>query len=252
MELTALVIDDEPFARTLLRGLLEAQGVAVTDEAGNVADAIRLVEDTRPDVVFLDIQMPGMTGLQMADVLMRMPSPPLVIFVTGYSEYAVSAFDKDALDYLLKPPSAERVAIALARARERLRDADARKDMVRASETAASAEEHKMLRLPIRDDYSVKLIRFEEIVYAEARDKRVLVHTVQGEHRTYYTLKQLDTILPREDFCRIHDSFIVNLGLVEELLFLGSHSYEVRLPDNTRLPVSRGRYPDLQRHFGLG
>jgi DNA-binding LytR/AlgR family response regulator len=106
-------------------------------------------------------------------------------------------------------------------------------------------------RLPIRTDYAVRLIRVEELLCAVAREKRVLVRTKQGEYRTYYTLTQLESLLPSDRFLRIHDSCIVNLDTVEELLFLGNHAYMVRLSNDQQLPVGRRRYAELQRRLGL-
>lgn len=247
MDLTALIVDDEPYVREHLRRLLEAQGVTITGEADTAADGLRLAEDDKPDLLFLDIQMPGLTGMQMADAVKHLDSPPLVVFVTAYAEHAVSAFERAALDYILKPVSAERLAQTLVRARARIEDRSGAPQSV-----VDLAETTPLRRLPIRDDYAVKLIRFEDIILAEAREKRVFVNTPKGEYRTYYTLKQLEEMLPREMFYRAHDSYIVNVSLIEELLFLGSHAYELRLSNNRRMPVSRGRYTELQRRLGLG
>jgi DNA-binding LytR/AlgR family response regulator len=248
--MTALIVDDEPLARVHLRRLLEAQGVQVVGESENAARALEQAEDLRPDLLLLDIQMPGLTGMQMASALLHLDPAPLVIFVTGYSEYAVAAFEHDALDYLVKPVSAARLAKTLVRARERLADVQARKEaQQRISERAVAAP--PLGRLPVRADYVVHLLRVEEILCAMAREKRVFVRTKNGEYRTYYTLTQLEALLPKDQFLRIHDSCLVNLDHVEELIFLGNHAYEVRLSNNQRLPVGRTRYAELQRRVGL-
>jgi DNA-binding LytR/AlgR family response regulator len=249
--MTALIVDDEPLARVHLRRLLETQGVQVVGEAENAAQALELAEDMHPELLLLDIQMPGLTGIQMASALLHVDPTPLLVFVTGYSEHAVAAFEHDALDYLLKPVSADRLAKTLVRARERLADVGARK-AAREWITERAAEAPPLRRLPVRADYVVHLIRVEEIVCALAREKRVFVRTRSGEHRTYYTLTQLESLLPRDEFLRIHDSCIVNMDQIEELIFLGNHAYEVRLADGHRLPVGRTRYTELQRRLGLG
>jgi DNA-binding LytR/AlgR family response regulator len=248
--MTALIVDDEPLARVHLRRLLDAQGVRVVGESENAARALEQAEDLRPDLLFLDIQMPGLSGMQMASALLHLDPAPLLIFVTGYSEHAVAAFEHDALDYLVKPVSAERLAKTLVRARERLADAQAcREARQRISERVVEAP--PLRRLPVRSDYVVHLLRVEEIMCAVAREKRVFVRTKASEFRTYYTLTQLEALLPRDQFLRIHDSCLVNLDQVEELLFLGNHAYEVRLSDDQRLPVGRTRYAELQRRLGL-
>src|SRR5579871_2157104 len=169
--LTALIADDEPLARTHLRHQLEAQSARVIGEAENAAQALQLAEDLRPDLLFLDIQMPGMTGMQVASALLHLEAAPLIIFVTGYSEHAVAAFEQDALDYLVKPVSPDRLAKTLVRARERLTDVRERQREQRQVLERAAAQ--PLQRLPIREDYAVRLLRVEEIVCAVAREKRV-------------------------------------------------------------------------------
>ena len=247
--LTALIVDDEPLARSHLRHLLEPLGVRVIGEADGAAQALQLAEYISPHLLFLDIQMSGLTGLQFAEALQHSTSDALIVFVTGYSEYAAQAFDQAALDYLMKPVSATRLAKTLVRARERL---TAGNHAARIPQVLASSETVPLKRLPIRKDYTVLLVRLEEIHCALARDKRVLVRTDDGgEHRTYYTLTQLENLLPSDLFFRIHDSAIVRLDAVEEVLFLGNHSYAVRLSDKSQLPVGRTRYASLQKRLGF-
>lgn len=250
--LTALIVDDEPLARTYLRRLLEEQGIEVVGEAEHAALAIQLGEDLHPDLFFVDIQMPGLTGLQLAEALLQSSTSSLLIFVTGYSEHASEAYEHGALDYLLKPVSPTRLSKTLVRARARLSDANARAELSRRITEEATAASTYLQRLPIRKDYAVRLVRVEEIIRAEARDKRVFVRTDDGqEHRTYYTLTQLEGLLPPTCFLRIHGSCIVNLDRVDEILFLGNHSYAVRLSNNEQLPLARARYLELQRRLGL-
>jgi DNA-binding LytR/AlgR family response regulator len=248
--MTGLIVDDEPLARSHLRRLLQGQGVDVIGEAETAALALQLAEDLHPDLFLIDIQMPGLTGLQMAGALLQLDPTPLIVFVTGYSEHAVAAFEHGALDYLVKPVAADRLAKTLVRARERLADAHSRKAAEQRMMEGV-AEAPPLRRLPVRLDYAVRLLRMEEILCAVAREKRVYVRTQEGEHRTYYTLTQLESLLPREQFLRIHDSCLVNLERVDELIFLGNHAYEVRLTNSQRLPVGRTRYAELQRRLGL-
>jgi DNA-binding LytR/AlgR family response regulator len=248
--MTAVIVDDEPWVRLHLRRLLETQGVQVVGEAESAAQSLELAEEIRSDLLFLDIQMPGLSGIQLAGALLQFESAPLVIFVTGYSEHAVAAFECQALDYLVKPVSPERLAKTLVRARERLADNQARR-RTQEQVTQHVMEAPPLQRLPIRTDYAVRLIRVEELLCAVAREKRVLVRTKQGEYRTYYTLTQLESLLPSDRFLRVHDSCIVNLDAVEELLFLGNHAYMVRLSNGQQLPVGRRRYAELQRRLGL-
>ena len=238
----ALIVDDEPLARAYLRQLLEEQSVLVLGEAESATEALLLNEDLQPEILFLDIQMPGLTGLQLAAALRQSCPSVLLVFVTGYSEHALAAFEHAALDYLVKPVSGERLAQTLARARERLKSAPLAEPELPLT---------PLKRLPIRQDYSVLLPRVEEVRSAVAQDKRVVVHLADGEYKTYYTLSQLERLLPIELFLRVHDSSIVNLEAVEELLYLGSHSYGVRLRGGQQLPVSRTRFTVLQEKLGV-
>jgi len=248
--ITVIIAEDEPLARARLRRLLEPLDVQIIGEAENGANALQLAEDLRPDVLFLDIQMPGAGGMEVADALLHLEPAPLVVFVTGYSQYAVEAFERDALDYLTKPVTAARLEVALARARARLEDRLAR-DHVRRIAGDSHAKEPSLRCLPIRGAYAVKFVPVPQIVCAIARDKRVFVHTKDGEFRTYYTLTQLETLLPADRFLRIHDSSVVNTESIVQLDFLGDHVYEVRLTNGQALRVGRTRYPELQRRLGL-
>jgi two-component system LytT family response regulator len=247
--LTACIVDDEPLARARLRRLLESQGVQVVGEAEDAADGLQQVQELKPDLLFLDIQMPDISGVQAAALLQPMEHAPLLIFVTGYSEYAVTAFEQNALDYLVKPITEERIARTLVRARESLADKQAR---AVAERPAPSASPVPPLRsLPVRTDYTVRFLPLDEVLAAVSRQRQVYVLTRDHEYRIYYTLTQLEALLPAERFLRIHDSSLVNIDAIVELLFLGDHAYEVRLTNNQMLRVGRSRYPELQRRMGL-
>jgi two-component system, LytTR family, response regulator len=247
---TTLLVDDEPLARARLRRLLEGQDVQIVGEAENGATALQLAEDLHPDLLFLDIQMPGLSGMQMASALLHLEVAPLLVFVTGYSEHALAAFEHDALDYLTKPVTPERLAITLMRIRARMADKQARNEL-RQRIGQQTAQAPPLRNLPVRADYAVRFVPVQEILCAVARDKHVFVRTREGESRTYYTLTQLETLLPPEIFLRIHDSSLVNLDAVVELSFLGDHTYEVRLTNGQMLRVGRTRYAELQRRMGL-
>lgn len=253
-----LIVDDEPLARAHLRLLLEENTDLASlplqlDEGENGFVALEKAEVSKPDLIFLDVQMPGMTGLQTATAFLALETPPLICFVTGYSEYAVEAFERNAIDYLLKPTDAQRLAQTLKRVQERLKDGQVRHkiaaEIQKLDEETASPTPLK--RLPVREDYAIRLVNIEDILCAVAREKRIVIRTMDTESRTYYTLTQLESLLPAEQFCRTHDSCIVNLDQVERLHFLGNHTYSVELKNGWKLPVGRTRYPLLQRKLGL-
>ena len=240
-EITALIADDEPLARVHLRSLLEEQSVMVVGEATNAKEALSACEELRPDVAFLDIEMPGMNGLQLAASIKNANFKPQIVFVTGYSEHAVEAFEKDAVDYLLKPVSPDRLSSTLAKVASRLeRD-----------RTAANAGEPQPSRVPIRGKSSVRFVRTDRVQCAFRRGTQVVVLTLDSEEVTSYSLAQLETLLPEPRFMRIHSSCLVNMDATEELLFYGNHTYGVRLRKGGELPVSRAAFPELKKRLGV-
>ena len=249
--ITAIIVDDEPLARSRMKRLLELHGVQIVAEAANGAIALQQSEDLQPDLLFLDIQMPGLTGLQMATALLHLKKAPYLVFVTGYSEHSLAAFEYGALDYLVKPVTQERLTITLTRVRERLTDQQARTRITEADLKKALPAPEFLRSLPIRADFAARFLALDKILCVFAREKKVYALTVEAEHRTFYTLTQLETLLPTDRFVRIHDSTLVNLDEVQELIYLGDHAYEVRLSNQQRLRVGRTRYPELQRRLGL-
>lgn len=250
--LKALVVDDEELARSHLKKVLGEAHVTVVGESDNASEAMALIEEAEPDVVFLDIQMPGLSGLQLAERLLALDRAPHIVFVTGFSEHAVNAFEKGAVDYLLKPVSADRLAATILRVRERGKDRKARRRIAALQAQAVVQESSRLRRLPIREAESIRLVRVERIMCAVARDKHVYIRTRDGEFKTYHSLTQLESILPNQRFLRIHASCIVDLEQIEQLLFLGNHSYGVRLLGGIELPVGRNAYPLLRQRLGIG
>jgi DNA-binding LytR/AlgR family response regulator len=249
--ITTLVVDDEPLTRSYLRQALETQGVSILGEAADGALALQLAEDLCPDLIVLDLDLktPGLTGPQIGSALQRLDPVSLVAYVAGSAQHAVMAFEQGAMDYLVKPVAPERLAKMVARARSRLSDRQARREAERrALERATPAPRP---RVPVCTPTAVRLIRIEEIDSIEAREKRVYVRTEDDEYRTDCSMSQLETVLPPDQFFRIHFSYLVKLERVEEILFLGNHRYAVRLTDNRRLPVGRNRYPALRERLGL-
>lgn len=221
--------------------MLDDLGVEVVAEAENAKDVLQSAETTRAHVAFLDIEMPGINGLKLAEILAR--SNVAIVFVTGYSEHAVKAFDQEALDYLLKPVSPERLAQTLARVRLRV---DSRE-----KEAAGSKQRQRGKRLVVRGKNFLKLLRIDRVLYAVVRNQNVYVGTLDGEQKTSYTLSDLEEILPKSRFMRTHASSIVDLDVVDEIHMQGNHTYSVRLRNGLELPLSRSGYGQLKDRFGL-
>ncbi|MFN4316036.1 MAG: LytR/AlgR family response regulator transcription factor [Chitinophagaceae bacterium] len=248
----ALVIDDEPAARRLMKSLLEdhRDSVELIGEAGTGAEALEKIEALKPDLVFLDIQMPDLTGFE---VLERLSHKPNVIFTTAYEQYAIKAFENFSIDYLLKPIKEER----LERSIEKLRRFGQLNAEVKTSELQDLIRHlkapPKATALPIRSGDRITLVRFEQIVYLEAEDKYVFVHTQESQkYLTDQTLTTLAEKLP-ENFFRIQKSYIINKDRIREMHrhFNGRFLFVMEDKAGTRLTSGRTYYDDIRVAFGL-
>ncbi len=234
----AFLVDDEPLVRGYLAELLAEQGVDVVGEAGDAPSALGGIVATRPDVVFVDVRMPGVSGLHLAEEIGRMNDPPLLVLATGHSEHAVAGFDLGAADYLLKPVSPERLMRCLAKLGETLRPRN----------LAAAVLD----RLPLRSEAGIRLADPAEVACATTRDRKVYVRLDNGEeYRWAGSLAELETRLQPAGFLRIHDSYLVPVSKIREVLPLGNHEFEIRLADGRRAPVGRTRFAELRRMLGL-
>lgn len=235
-----LIVDDEPLARQRLRTLLAAiPDLCVVGEAGNGREALDTVQSLHPDVLLLDIAMPEMDGLEAAHHLARLAQPPAIIFCTAYDEHALSAFEAAAVDYLVKPVRAERLAGAIERARRFVatRPADAAPELPR-----NQPRSHLSARLR----GSLRLIPIGEIAYLQADEKYVVVHHARGEDLIEESLKSLETEFG-ERFLRIHRNCLVATDAVIELRRgLDGQAHVVLRDGTTSLEVSRRCLPGLR------
>jgi two-component system LytT family response regulator len=237
-ELRVLVVDDEPLVREGIRALLEREaGVRMLGEARNGEEALSRIRELRPDLVFLDVQMPGMDGLGVVAAL-EPEERPAIVFVTAYSEYAIRAFDLHAVDYLLKPFDAERFATAMRRARGRLSEgtADRLEELLATLRPAPAYSE----RLLLKQEGTVVVVLANDIDWVEAADNYVKIHARTGRYMVREPLKQIEAKLDPARFARAHRSAIVNLSRVKSLDPLSAGEYVITLTTGTRLTLSRG------------
>lgn len=239
--LRVVLVDDEPLVRRELRRALEGLGgVRVVAEAENGAEAVRTVERENPDVVMLDVRMPGMDGFEVLDALEVEPLPA-VIFVTAFDEYALRAFEVHAVDYLLKPFDEERVEQALGRARSRLRKESPALDPERLRDLLGALEAVRggVKRIPVRSAGKISFVDVNEVRWIEASGNYVRLHTAEDSHLVRHTLKELARRLRDRGFVRIHRSVLVDVDLVREIRPKPSGDATVILNDGEELPVSR-------------
>ncbi|HXF78759.1 MAG TPA: LytTR family DNA-binding domain-containing protein [Usitatibacter sp.] len=237
---SVVVADDEPFARAGLRRMLaEFDWIDCVGEAASGPAAIEAIEKLRPDLVFLDIRMPGATGLQ---VLGRIAHRPRVVFTTAFAEHAVTAFELGALDYLLKPFGHERLAVAM----ERLRATLGTSQPPAAERLAETLAQGPLARLFVRAGHSIVPVAVADIAWFEAMGDYVVLHTPAGTHVLHVTLAQLEARLDERHFRRIHRAHLVNLDHVGAFRRLPGGALCAELRDGTRVPVSRAKARELR------
>jgi DNA-binding LytR/AlgR family response regulator len=240
----SLIVDDEEIARQHLTRLLAAHpDLEITGEASNGLEALQAISDCQPDVVFLDVEMPGLTAF---DMLVQLEHPPLIVFATAYDKYAVHAFETNAVDYLLKPIEAARLAKAVERIRATLDKP--REDYASLLRRAISVlrSGSTPAKLAARRGKRIVLLSPREILYAGIEDKIVFLHTQNDRFATDRTITELEELLSPAGFCRISRSVIVNLAHARELLPSSSGTCRLKLSNNTQLDVSRERARELK------
>ena len=247
MRISALVVDDEPIARrAILRHLREEPDIEILAECGDGASAVRAIREHSPDLVFLDVQMPAMTGIEVVEAL-GATAMPATIFVTAYEHFAVRAFEANAVDYLVKPFSRERFATTLKRARARLAlSADTGAQLLRALD-ALKRRDNYLERIPLRVDERVVFIDAADIVWIKASRNVVQIHLADRVHELRETISALAERLDPKHFTRVHRSAIVNVRRVKAIhpWFNGHHV--VTMDNGQQLRMSRYQHEAFLR-----
>lgn len=240
-KIRTIVVDDEELARGVLLEFLAAHPeIEVVAQCANGFEAVKAVSDLKPDLIFLDIQMPKLDGFEVLELI---GTERAVVFVTAYDEYALRAFEIHAVDYLLKPFAADRLETALERVKQRLGG-----KLPAAAELAASARPAAqfMERLVVKDGTRVYVIPVAKLDYAEAQDDYVALSTEGKKHLKQQTISSLEAALDPQQFLRIHRSYIVNLEKVTKIEPYSKDQYVVVLASGQQLPVSRSGYARLR------
>jgi len=252
MDIIRVVIaDDEPPALAKMRRMLGSEpDVELVGEASTGTEAVERIAELRPDVAFLDVQMPGLDGFQVVDALAGEVLPEIV-FATAFDEYAVRAFEVHAVDYLLKPFDAARLRQALDRVRHRLRSAGGAPGTERIRQAVQQARNVRrpLTRLLVRTSRgAAKLLRLEDVMFIEAEENYVRLHAADDSYLVRGTLAALEERLDSDRFVRVHRSHIVNLEAIRELHPWSHGDWRIILHDNRELMLSRrfrDRLPDL-------
>ncbi|SDZ76814.1 two component transcriptional regulator, LytTR family [Arachidicoccus rhizosphaerae] len=234
-----IIIDDEPLARSLLMEILEDhKDIEIIAECNDGYEGIKAIQELQPDLIFLDIQMPKITGFEMLELL---DYTPKIIFTTAYDEYALKAFEVNALDYLLKPIHAERLASALSKVRSYGQGNNGiSKDQI------ITQLPEQMQRIVVKVNGEVKILPIKDVYYLEAADDYVKVHSTDKYYLKHQTMSHFEKHLPEHQFIRIHRSYIVNIQHIHKVDLYEKDQYCVILRNDVRLQVSRTGYAKLK------
>jgi two-component system LytT family response regulator len=241
MTIRALIVDDEELGRAIVREHLAAHpDITLAGEAANGFDAVKVAGEVKPDLVFLDIQMPKLDGFEVLELL---EGQPAVIFVTAFDQHALRAFDAHAVDYLLKPFAKERFDAAIEKAKAQLA---AKQSPVTHAQSLKSAAHPLLDRIVVKDGPKVTLVPLDQLDYVKAQDDYVELRTGGRSLLKQQTLASLETQLPAERFIRIHRSYMLNLERLARVESDGKDSREAVLRDGSRLPISKSGYTRLR------
>jgi two-component system LytT family response regulator len=246
VKIRAVIVDDEELARQVLREFVAAHSeIELIAECANGFEAVKIVTEQKPDLMFLDIQMPKLDGFEVLELI---GTDTAVVFVTAYDSYAIKAFEVHAVDYLLKPFGADRFEASLKRAKERLAGKLPEATTPSASDLAVAARPPAQFldRIAVRDGTRVFIIPVAKLEYAEAQDDYVALAAEGKKHLKQQTISSLESALDPTRFMRIHRSYIVNLERVARVEPYGKDSHVAVLANGTQLPVSRAGYARLR------
>jgi two-component system LytT family response regulator/two-component system response regulator LytT len=255
MSMKAVVVDDEQLAREELCYMLEKMDdIEVIGQAGNGLEAVGIVEQLAPDVLFLDVQMPGLNGFEVAHRLIQNGSSPNIVFVTAFDRHAIEAFEVNAVDYLLKPVEAARLQQAIERARKRVTPEAPLNDQVERIVQLMSERQSKRERVAVKVGERFLLVQAEEIIYASLTNESINIVTNQlAGTSNFRTLDELQARLDPSVFWRVHRSHLVNINKVKEIVPWFSRNYILRMKDAkaTEIPVSRAQTKRLRDYLRL-
>ena len=244
-----VIIDDEAPARDIIKHYLkEVDSAEVIDECADGFSGLKSISFLKPDLVFLDIQMPRLTGIELIEVLTEKPE---IIFTTAYDQFALKAFELNAVDYLLKPFPKRRFNEAVSKAIEKIRSGKGNK--VPASQILSKKTESvtPVNRIVVRKGNAINLIPVEQIRYVEAQDDYVMIYHTGGKALKQQTMKFYDANLPKDNFVRIHRSYIVKIEEINRLEPYTKDNYLAILHSGDKLPVSRAGYKHLKKELNF-
>lgn len=242
-----IIIDDEPLARSIVKEYLQKHPqLELVQECGDGFEGLKAIQQHQPDLIYLDIQMPKITGFEMLELIEQ---PPAVIFTTAFDEYAIKAFEAHAVDYLLKPFNQERFDKAIAKWSEQ-KSASTEKITHELLETASHSPSQNQ-RIVVKNGSKIKIIPVHDVLYLEAADDYVKIHTGEGYFLKNKTMTHFEQSLDKEQFVRSHRSYIINVQQITRIDPYEKDSHVAILRSGVKVPVSRNGYGKLKDVLGL-
>ena len=241
-KLRTIIVEDEELARNLMKSFLaDNEAIELIAECENGFEGVKQINDLKPDLVFLDIQMPKITGFELLELLEHKPQ---IIFATAYDQYALKAFDFNAADYLLKPYSKDRLDEAIQKVLERIQTEGKESDV--AEKVSDFPKDEYLDRVVVKDRYKIHIAPVDAVRYIESMDDYVMIYTTEGRWMKQKTMKYFENALNPKNFVRIHRSYIVKVDEIAEIQQYEKESYIVILHDKTKLKVSKTGYKNLK------
>ena len=244
----AIIIDDEPLARSIVKEYLETQNdIQIVQECNDGFEGVKAIQQHQPDLIFLDIQMPKINGFEMLELLEQQPA---VIFTTAFDEFAIKAFDAHAIDYLLKPFSKARFETAIQKWKDQHNNIDS-KNKTKVFLETVSKQPEEQLRVVVKTGSKIRIIPVHEIIFIEADDDYVRIHTADGSFLKKKTMQHFEEVLNQKEFVRVHRSYIVSIPQITRIETSEKDTHEAVLKNNQRIPLSKTGYPKLKAVLGL-
>ncbi|NCD42485.1 MAG: response regulator transcription factor [Bacteroidia bacterium] len=244
--INAIIVDDEPLARQLIKKFLEAwPEIEIIQECSDGFEAYKVLSENHCDLMFLDIQMPRINGFELLEII---DNPPLIIFSTAHDEYAIRAFEQNAVDYLLKPYTADRFQKAVNKALEKFIAGEKQNKLLN---EANQKPDHFLNRIVVKEGSRVEILPVDTLHYLEAADDYVVIRADKGQFVKQRTMKFYTTHLDNEWFIRVHRSYIVNIDQIERIEPYSKESYHIVMKNGDLIPASRSGYKALRErlHF---
>jgi two-component system LytT family response regulator len=241
-KLRTIIVEDEELARNLMKSFLKGYDkIEIIAECENGFEGVKMINELKPDLVFLDIQMPKITGFELLELLDHKPQ---IIFATAYDQFAIKAFEYNAADYLLKPYSKDRLLEAIDKVSERIKVEGTTSDV--ADKIMNYPKEDVLDRVVVKDRHKIHIIPVDNIRYIESMDDYVMIYTTEGRHMKQKTMHYFEDALDPKEYVRIHRSYIVKVSEINEIQQYEKESYIVILHDKTKLKVSKTGYKNLK------